>query len=527
LTLGLVAVGALVRVVQLLSDRSLWHDEALLVLNILEKPVAEFFEPLDSLQGAPVGFLVAEKAAVGAFGPEEWALRLVPLAAGIVAVGFFAALARRVLAPVMANAALAVFAMLPAFTQYASMVKQYSVDVAVATGLLLAFAVMIEQRFAARGAALLAFAGTAALVVSQPATFVLAAGSAALAMAALRRSDLRSLVGIAAVGAVWLATFAVVYVVSLRDLEALQQHWSQDGFDAYAPSPLSPEAFRWLVGAPVGLFTDGENLGLPVPLAASAAVLALIGSVALLRDRPERLVLLGLVVALPLAAATVALFPWIGRFRLFVVPAVLILVAAGAEQLLSTARTRRLAAPVAAAGVVLTLAFPVVQGTRLLVEPHTLQEIEPALRELRSRWQPGDRLYVYRPAQFAFRYYAHHLGLNSAPDTERRLWPLGHPVAKGNRNAVASRPPTLIIGSATGAPRAAVRDLAAIRRVGGRVWLLFSHTPRADPHMSAFLKRVDSIGKRVNVSRHDGVVLALYALPDSAGQAGTPSTRAR
>ena len=462
LTLGLVVVGALVRVVQLLSDRSLWHDEALLVLNILEKPVADFFEPLDYLQGAPVGFLLAEKAAVGAFGPEEWALRLVPLAAGIVAVGFFAALARRVLAPVMANVALAVFAMLPAFTQYASMVKQYSVDLAVATGLLLAFAVMLEQRFAARGAALLAFAGTAALVVSDPAAFVLAAGSVALAMAALRRSDLRSLVGIAAVGAVWLAAFAVVYVVSLRDRDALQQHWSQDRFDAYAPSLLSPEAFRWLAGAPAGLFTDEANLGLPVPLAAPAAVLALIGSVALLRNRPERLVLLGLVVALPLAAASVALFPWIGRFRLFVVPAVLILVATGAAQLLATARTHRLAAPVAAAGVALILAFPVVQGTRLLVQPHNLQEIEPALRELRSRWQPGDRLYVYRPAQFAFRYYAYHLGLNSAPNTERRLWPLVPLVATGNRHAVAFRPPALIIGSATDARRATVRDVAAI-----------------------------------------------------------------
>ena len=44
--------------------------------------------------------------------------------------------------------------------------------------------------------------------------------------------------------------------------------------------------------------------------------------------------------------------------------------------------------------------------------------------------------------------------------------------------------------------------------------------------MSAFLKRVDSIGKRVDVTWHDGVVLALYVLPEIARRLVGPSTRA-
>ena len=47
--------------------------------------------------------------------------------------------------------------------------------------------------------------------------------------------------------------------------------------------------------------------------------------------------------------------------------------------------------------------------------------------------------------------------------------------------------------------------------------------------MSAFLKRVDSIGKRVDVTWHDGVVLALYELPEIArrlvGRAREPGER--
>ena len=46
--------------------------------------VPEMLDPLDYNQGAPVGFLLAVKGVISAFGASEWALRLVPFAASVL-----------------------------------------------------------------------------------------------------------------------------------------------------------------------------------------------------------------------------------------------------------------------------------------------------------------------------------------------------------------------------------------------------------------------------------------------------------
>ena len=59
---SVIAVGIALRVTRYLADRSLWGDEGALALNLINKPVRDLLEPLDYLQGAPTGFLLAEKA---------------------------------------------------------------------------------------------------------------------------------------------------------------------------------------------------------------------------------------------------------------------------------------------------------------------------------------------------------------------------------------------------------------------------------------------------------------------------------
>ncbi len=52
----IIYFGILVRVVQYLSNRSLWNDEAALALNIVNRSYLELLQPLDYDQGAPIGF---------------------------------------------------------------------------------------------------------------------------------------------------------------------------------------------------------------------------------------------------------------------------------------------------------------------------------------------------------------------------------------------------------------------------------------------------------------------------------------
>jgi hypothetical protein len=79
-------VGAVLRLVQFFSCRSLWYDEALLALNVLHRSFKGLFQPLDYHQGAPVGFLLLEMLSTQLAGKGELALRTIPLLAGIASL---------------------------------------------------------------------------------------------------------------------------------------------------------------------------------------------------------------------------------------------------------------------------------------------------------------------------------------------------------------------------------------------------------------------------------------------------------
>ena len=60
--------GGLLRLLALLADRCLWIDEAMLALNLVGRSPRQLLDPLDWNQGAPVGFLLAVKGVISAFG---------------------------------------------------------------------------------------------------------------------------------------------------------------------------------------------------------------------------------------------------------------------------------------------------------------------------------------------------------------------------------------------------------------------------------------------------------------------------
>src|SRR5512143_3859115 len=91
----LILVGVMLRLRQYLTDRSLWVDEAMLALNIVNRSFAELFKPLDYNQGAPIGFLLVEKSLDSIIGRNELVLRLFPLLAGLCSLWLFYLLLKR------------------------------------------------------------------------------------------------------------------------------------------------------------------------------------------------------------------------------------------------------------------------------------------------------------------------------------------------------------------------------------------------------------------------------------------------
>ena len=475
-TFILAAAGAVLRIWHYLSNRSLWIDEAMLATNILKRPWAELAKPLDFLQAAPIGFLYLEKSVTLLLGPEEHALRLIPLIAGLVSLVLFVSVARRTLAGVAIPIAVGLFAFCGPLLYYSSEAKQYSSDVAIAL-LLILLSLQTKQ-----GGAWwpIALTGSAAIWFSYPATFVVAGAGLTLLACELTNREQRRLIAGAAAAAFCAASFVAAYFVSFR-ATAGNPGWKDFWSSAFAPAPpRSLYDLLWFPRAARELFTGPAGFDFP-GLAIFAFV---VGSAACLAADRGRLALLVSPIALALIASGLHRYPFSGRLLLFCVPALLLLVGEGSARLLEATRG---AAPVAGAALLALLFLPLLlQAARDLRHPGR-EEIRPVLDFVRRQRKPGDSFYVYHGARPAFDYYSPRYGFTARDVT------MG--VAKSSDWNVYRA------------------DLDRLSR-SGRTWVVFSHVTQSDvvDERSLFLHFLDDIGTRLDASEAKGAAAYLYDL---------------
>lgn len=499
----LLVTGSALRIAPFLIDRSLWLDEAKLALNILERSPAQLFDPLDYDQAAPVGFLLLEKRAVMAFGEGERALRLVPLVAGLGALGLFPLVARRWLSSAESLLALAFFALAQPLVYYATEVKPYSVDVLVALALLWAAGRALDARPYARGA--LVIAGVVGVWLSHPAIFVAAGVGLSLVLSAWLRGDRRKAAVFAGAAAAVAASFVVHYalVLSRSDPKGyLAQFWSE-GYPPVPPRSLAD--LLWPVRTFFGFFVDPAGLGF-AGLAAAAFVM---GCWRYRRSDPAGLALLvspGLFTLLaallrryPIAtSASLDSYPLPGRVVLFLVPAALILVAAGVGAVARGAdRDRRVLAGVMAAFLLAALAMEAVRRPAHRIRLH---ELRPLVAALARDGQPGDALVLNTRAMPVFRYYV------------RRL------------EAGPGFVPGLAIVELPGTNRwnAYERQLRALPD-GSRAWVLYAHHPswRSQQDEAFVLYTLARRGRLERETLAPGASLRLFSLGAGAVAAET------
>src|SRR5581483_9607551 len=210
IVIAMVLIGCLFRVAQYAARISYWHDEAALVMNIMDDTPRQLMGRLDWGQASPPLFLWIEKGLYDALGASEYALRLVPLTASLAGLVLFALLAWRVLPPIGA-AAVALFAMADKLIWHASEVKQYSGDAFAAV--LLIYLAIGARRPASIALRFLVISLVAAVLAwfSHPAAIVFGAVSLAL------------LPGIARRGAKAMATWLIGNLLVVVSFAALYQ----------------------------------------------------------------------------------------------------------------------------------------------------------------------------------------------------------------------------------------------------------------------------------------------------------------
>ena len=477
----ILLLGGGLRLAALLLDRCLWIDEAMLALNLVNRSPRGLLDPLDWNQGAPVGFLLAVKGAISAFGASEWALRLVPFAASVCGLLAFAWTARRLLPPHAALLAVAIFGLSPHLVSYAGECKQYACDAAIAAGLLAVAVGLFEGKGGWRWA-LLGVAGAAAVWCSHPAAFVLGGiGTALLARELAARDRARFIAAGLTVGC-WLVSFAACYLICLKNLggnKYLEDYWA--GHFLSLP-PKSIGDVTWLVDHVIHFFTiPGGFGGSLVPLGGFAALLALVGLREFARERWPVALALTLPAAFVLFASALHKYPIGGRLMLFMVPFATLLVARGAWVVFDAIRERNRFA--AFALVVLLVGAPLWESVDLLRKPTRHEELVPVLRTVKSEIQPGDRLFVYYGAVPAFTFYT-----REQPFAEDA-------VTLGEEHR--------------GDPSAYRAELAKLR---GRVWVVVSH--RHGDEDAVMRATLDARGVCEREVKRPGAAAYLYRLPE-------------
>lgn len=462
---ALIAVACGVRAAQYAYNKAIWLDEAYLALNILSRTYSGLLERLDYGQGAPVAFLMAERAAVDVFGPSEYALRAIPFAASVLSPFLLYGLLRRWVRWRGAMFALAVFAVSAPCIRYGGEVKPYATDVLTTLVLL-----TLMEPFArgngglGRGVAS-AIVGAVAVWCAYPAIFVLAGTVATLGIEGAYRRKRRAVAGWAAIGAVWAASFGAYYVVSLRAIggNAEVRSWWSEAF-----MPFPPRSFvdvNWFVRAFFDYFAD------PVGLTAGGvgAVLFLVGLGPFLRRAP----VLGAMLLTPLAFALLASglqrYPFTLRFLLFSVPLTLPILGEGIERIRSQTRTPAILACV----VAVALAQPAISAARSVIRPAAADGVRPVYAHLKEHARPADTVYYGHWAIFPMQYYEKKegeiAGRKVLGESRRADWPYY------------------------------VREIEALRGLA-RVWFVFetSNARLSGQERQFFTAYLDTVGRRID-----------------------------
>jgi Dolichyl-phosphate-mannose-protein mannosyltransferase len=488
-----VVVGIALRLRQLLANRSLSQDEAMLALNVVHRSFLDLFRQLDFLQGAPALFLVLQRLSVDAFGNNEYSLRLLPFVGAVLALVLLVFLARVAVLPAAVSVAVVLFAVSDPVIYWGARGKPYAIDVLAAVVVLWLGLRLLNP--AARLADVVAFGlvGVAAVWLSNAAVFVLAGVSTALVGGALLRKDRRRAVLLGAAGGAWVVSFAVFAVTYLRNFESLQKVECPTCFVGSATGTTTISGrnvnslrasfgeFRYAAGIPH--FIDRGNNDAGLIILAIALVFCGIGLWSLAHRRPE----IGVALFLPLVFMLIAWglhkYPTLGRTQLFLVPSFVLLVAEGLVFAFASSRRAlpRLAVALCGSAVAIAMLAPSLGHT---AHTQSVEDVKSVLDYLARQQRPSDTVYVYYASQYQVRYYIECGCAGAAFEDARRagLWPL-RPGPGGHAEfapAMLSVPPHLIVGRFRGRDAGAyVSDLDALRG-RKRVWFLLSslETPR-------------------------------------------------
>ena len=430
----ILLTGIFYRVFQWFYDRSVWHDEAALALNLIERDFWDLLSPLDHGQVAPGAYLLFHESWSWIFGTSGMALRFPSLLAGCLSVWLF----YRCLSDLfekypalelnpkkknyyhkflrflyaqefLLSLGLAFFSFCQMHVWYSVEFKPYALDTLLC---LLVFYWSMHWVWSRKYFWHLFMAGLSFTWFSLPVVFALAAFGIVAVLCAIQEKKWTELLWLGGAGLLWLLSFGIQYELLLSakvNNDFLQ--WQHEGY--YWPIEFWKKEnlhfyFRTLTGLvrnPGGILF--KYLG---------SLVIGIGMIFGFRGQRRIFLLLWLPVFLAIGASAVHKYSLIQRLMLFIVPALFITLTLGIRVLFFWLKNLKyLEITPALLGLLLVLQ-PTLNVIHKTADPIKIMEVRPLLEEIDKSLAEADWVYVDLSARFSWWYYLHHMDLQ-LPET--------------------------------------------------------------------------------------------------------------
>ena len=371
----IILIGVVLRIIPYLYNRSLWLDESLIALNIVERSFLKLLYPLNYSQSAPIGFVLLEKLAIQVFGNNEYALRLFPLISGILSLILFYQVAKRWINPKAVPIALSLFVISEPLIYYSSEVKQYSSDVAIALLIFLVTDYIISKKLTHNRIFLFGVIGSISLWFSHPSLFILFSVGLILTIFHICRKEWTKIRSFSIAYSLWALSFIINYFGNLRYIDS---RGNLKGFfsNNFMPfPPMSVSELEWILDTFVSIF----NFPVGLPLSGIALLTFIIGCISLYSVRKEKFLLLISPLFIALLASCFHKYPFRGRLLLFVVPSLLLCIGEGMTQIRD--KTKQNLPVIGNVILCLLFLFPLFNVGSHIIKPKPInqEEIKPVL----------------------------------------------------------------------------------------------------------------------------------------------------
>ena len=398
----IIFIGILLPIVQFIFNRSLWTDEATLVLDIYNTSSLDLLKPLNSGAVGTILFLLLEKFFSNLIPNSEYGFRILPLLCYLASLLFF----YNILKQIFSNHYTIIFALsLYVFNAnmilYSSEVKPYICDVLMITSIyyfILRKYESVENQYYIMG-----IIGTISIFLSYVSPIILSSCGIYFFYISLikKKLDYRYVV---AIFSFWTITSLVYYYLFIHNhpsANMMKTYWSN--MNTFMPiNPFIIDFYQFHFDKIKMIFSQLISVGNIGRY--FLAILYLVGFSCLIYKRNfEIIILLFFPIFIHLIISAFELYPFDLRLILYIIPTIIIVAAYGFEYFnemifkdLKIDRLRFLS---------ILIPFSILSVTPWYAFPLKKEEIKKSIDYIENNIADENKIYVYKGALNAYKYY--------------------------------------------------------------------------------------------------------------------------